>query len=87
MVASLLLAAAVGKEHNCTIAAAVAAVVATGTTAVGIVGDCPNTVVEGDTTNLMVGYTPYGTLEEHCYTHHYQRIQASYSSFSRWPQQ
>jgi hypothetical protein len=52
VVASLLLVAAVGKEHSCTIVAT--AVVVTGTTAVEI-----------GTANLRVGYTPYYTLEEH----------------------
>jgi hypothetical protein len=43
MVASLLLVAAVGKEHDCT---TVAAAVTAGTVAAGIVGDCPNTAVD-----------------------------------------
>jgi hypothetical protein len=60
VVASLLLVAAVGKEHSCT-----AVVVVAGTVATGIVGNCPNTAVEGDTAAQRVGYTPYGTLEEH----------------------
>jgi hypothetical protein len=38
----------------------------TGTAAIGIAGDCPNTVVvEVDVDVLKVGYRPYGTLVEH----------------------
>jgi hypothetical protein len=51
VVASLLLVAAVGKAHGCT----VAAVVVAGTAAIGI-----------GATDPRVGYTPYDTLEEHC---------------------
>jgi hypothetical protein len=54
----------------------------------GTAGDYPNTTIEEDATALMVGYTPCGTLEEHCQTHHFQRIQAcSFSTSSLWPQQ
>jgi hypothetical protein len=63
VVASLLLVAAVGKEHDCTVA-----IVSAGTTvtAIGIAGDCPNTaVVEVGAPDPWVGYTPYDTLEEH----------------------
>jgi hypothetical protein len=49
VVASLPLAVAVGKEHDCTAATVVAAA----------------TTVESDTAALRVGYTPYGTLEKH----------------------
>jgi hypothetical protein len=44
MVALLLLAEVVGKEHSCTGAAAAiaAAIVAAGTVATDIAGDCPN---------------------------------------------
>jgi hypothetical protein len=62
VVALLLFVVAVGKEHGCT---AATIVVAAGTAVAGIMGDCPNTAVEGDTTDLRVGYTPYGTLDEH----------------------
>jgi hypothetical protein len=50
----------VESEHDCTTAAAVA-----GTIVVGTTDDCPSTTVEDGTTVLWVGYTPYGTLEEH----------------------
>jgi hypothetical protein len=62
VVASLLLVAALGKEHDCTV---VATFVVAGTVAAGIAGDCPNTAMEGDTSTLRVGYRPYDTLEEH----------------------
>jgi hypothetical protein len=40
--------------------------IAAGIAAVGIVGDYPNSaVVVVDTADLQVGYTPYGTWEEH----------------------
>jgi hypothetical protein len=52
VVASLLLVAAMGEAHGCTVAAA--AVVAAGTTTVGVGAADP-----------QVGYTPYDTLEEH----------------------
>jgi hypothetical protein len=53
MMALLLPATAVGKEHGCTAAAATT------------MGDCPNTAVEDDTDVLKVGHTQYGTSEEH----------------------
>jgi hypothetical protein len=53
-----------GKEHSCT-AATAAVVVAAGIAAAGIMGDCPNTAMDGDTADLRVGYTPYSTFEEH----------------------
>jgi hypothetical protein len=62
VVASLLFAVAVGKEHSCT---ATVVVVVAGTAGAGITSDCPNTAVEGDIADLRVGCTPYGTLEEH----------------------
>jgi hypothetical protein len=65
VVALLLLAEVVGKEHGCTgaVAAIAAAIVAAGTIATDIAGDCPNTVMEGDIDSLRVCYTPYDTLE------------------------
>jgi hypothetical protein len=52
VVASLLLVAAMGKAHGCTVAAL--AVVVAGTAAIGV-----------GVADLWVGYTPYDTLEEH----------------------
>jgi hypothetical protein len=48
-----------------TIVLLLAIIVVAGITATDITSDCPNTVVEGDTGDLRVGYTPYSTLEEH----------------------
>jgi hypothetical protein len=63
-VASLLLAADVGKQHGCT---AAIIVVAARTAAVSIVGDCSNTAaVEVDAAAQRVGYTPCGTWEMKC---------------------
>jgi hypothetical protein len=58
VVASLVPAAAMGKEHHCT-------VVALPTVAVPIstVGDGPSTTVEDDAVVLSVGYAPCGTSE------------------------
>jgi hypothetical protein len=53
MMALMLPAMAVGKEHGCTAAAT------------ATMGDCPNTAVEDDTDVLKVGHTQYGTSEEH----------------------
>jgi hypothetical protein len=62
----LLLVAAVGKEHDCTVATAAVVSVGTTVTAIGIAGDCPNTAaVEVGAPDPWVGYTPYDTLEEH----------------------
>jgi hypothetical protein len=61
VLASLLFVVAMGKEHSCT----AAVVVAAGIAAAGIMGDCPNTAMDGDTADLRVGYTPYSTFEEH----------------------
>jgi hypothetical protein len=69
VVALLVPTAAVGKEHSCTAAAVVA-----GTIMAGIACDCPNTSLEVSAVALWVGYTPCGTSEEHCQTHHFQRI-------------
>jgi hypothetical protein len=52
VVASLLPAMAVGKEPGCT-------------AATGTIGDCRNTAIEYDIDVLKVGYTSYGTSEEH----------------------
>jgi hypothetical protein len=60
MVASLVPAAAMGKEYSYTVVVVVAK-----TAAVGTAGDCPSTVVEDDVVVLWVGYTPCGTSEEH----------------------
>jgi hypothetical protein len=60
MVASLVPAAAMGKEYGYTVVVVVAK-----TAAVGTAGDCPSTIVEDDVVVLWVGYTPCGTSEEH----------------------
>jgi hypothetical protein len=63
VVASLLLVATMGKEHGCTVAVVVARIVAVvvaaeTAAAVGIAGDCPNTVaIEVGAADPRVGYT------------------------------
>jgi hypothetical protein len=56
VVASLLPSTAMGKELDGTATAAAVA---------GTMGDCPNIVIEDHTAILKVGYTTYGTSEEH----------------------
>jgi hypothetical protein len=57
VMASLVPALAMGREHGYTAAAATIEIAA-----VSSAGSCPNTVIVVGTVVLSVGYTPCGTL-------------------------